>query len=238
MPKVSISNDDIAAISFQIVDIYSEDEDGEESDDEADVDAGEVHIALKDLNDTNVGWEEVDFSTEIAQDTSILVWDMDVVLGQNNVLYTLSQEQDTIAHELYGGQYNPYTGVLFGTPSMGLVLRGMQVNPNLTIDPNEDAILPAVPTGLKDIVQSLNGIGLVAYPNPAKESITIEYSGNSIDGLDVDIYDLMGQRVKSLETTGAKNNKETYDMSGLTPGIYLLQVCSLNNRKTIKIIIH
>lgn len=236
MPKVSISNDEIAAISFQIVEIYSEDE-NEESDDEAEVDAGEIHIALKDLNNTSGDWGDVDFSNEIAQDTSILVWDMDVVLGQNNVLYTLSQEQDTIVHELHGGQYDPHTGVLFGTPSMGLVLRGMQVNSNLTIAPSEEATLPEVPTGLKDVAAHSSGMGLVAYPNPAGESVTIEYTGNSIDGFDIGMYDLMGQKVKSLETVGALSNKPTYDVSDLAPGIYLLKVSTSTDRKAIKIII-
>lgn len=235
MPRVSISKDEIAAISFQIVDIYSADEDEEQEDNDADVDAGEIHIALKDLNDTNGNWEEVDFSTDIAQDTSILVWDMDVVLGHDNVLYTLSQEQDTIVHELYGGQYEPHTGILFGTPSMSLVLRGMQVNPDLTLEPSDEATLPSVPTGLKDVYNA-EGISFVAYPNPARDAITIECTGNGIESLDIGLYDMMGQKVSSF-ITSTSNAKETYDVSSIASGIYLLQVFNVNGRKTIKIII-
>jgi len=92
---------------------------------------------------------------------------MDVVLGRNNTLYTLTQEQDTLSDEVYGNHYSPVTGVLFGDPEMGLVLRGLKVSNDLTVDDEPASNLPQVPTGLQDmVISNKKELTLMAHPNP------------------------------------------------------------------------
>jgi hypothetical protein len=195
MPRISISDKEFAAISYQTMDVYSED--GES-------DAGEVHMALKDLNGGS-NWQEIDFSNEIAHDTSIFVWEMDVVLGRDNKLYTLSQEQDTVSDELYGNHYNPVTGVLFGDSEMGLVLRGMQVKYDLTVDDEPLSNLPGVPTGVQDVaLSSMEGLALKAYPNPFHDEVTIEFSIPESRDVELEIYDIVGRQLCTLIDEGLK----------------------------------
>lgn len=214
MPRISISDKEFAAISYQTMDVYSED--GES-------DAGEVHMALKDLNGGS-NWHEVDFSKEIAHDTSIFVWEMDVVLGRDNKLYTLSQEQDTVSDELYGNHYNPVTGVLFGDPEMGLVLRGLKVNDDLTVEDEPISNLPSVPTGLWEIVNlNKEGLTLRAYPNPFNDEVTIEFELTENGYVALTVYDLMCNIISKPVAENFKNgiHKVNILLHNLSAGVYI-----------------
>jgi hypothetical protein len=227
LPKVSISDAEFAAVSYHTADIYEEN---------GEADAGEVNIALKDLNSSN-GWQTVDFSTEIAQDTSIYVWDMDVLLARNNTLYTLSQEQDTIAHQIYGGQYSPVTGLLFGNPNMGLVLRGMKVNPNLSIEADSTASLPETPTGLKEVAKQVQALALLAYPNPTHDKLTIEYSLPEGTKGNLEIWDLLGQRMATIAIANQPKGQVQYNATAIASGVYLLRLSNQGESKCIRIVI-
>lgn len=229
LPNVSISDAEFAAVSFHMADVYEEN---------GEADAGALNIALKDLNSNNP-WQSVDFSTNIAQDTSIYVWDMDVLLGRNNTLYTLSQEQDTVVHEIYGGQYAPVTGLLFGNPEMDLVLRGMKVNQDLSVEVDSNESLPGTPTGIRVMRKEIQDISLLAYPNPAHDKLTIEYCLPATENASLEMWDLLGQRVAIIESgrniKGA--GKIQYSLSNLTPGIYILRLSTSLQSKCSKIVI-
>jgi hypothetical protein len=229
LPRVSISDMEFAAVSFQTSDIYEED-------DEAD--AGEVHIALKNLNDSN-GWEEIDFSEEVAEDTSIYVWDMEVLLSRNNVLYTLSQEQDTVVHELYGGMYTPVNGILFGTPDMGLVLRGTEVNSNLTVNPVPVSSLPETPNGIN--AESIAGstLSLLAYPNPASDQITIEYAVAKAGQVSLELYDVLGRKVSTFQEGRLEKGRQSLrcNLGAWGKGVFLLVLRTESGSKSLRIVL-
>jgi hypothetical protein len=217
MPRISISDKEFAAVSYHTMDVYGED--GES-------DAGEVHIQLKDLNGGS-NWQRVDFSNEIAQDTSIFVWDMDVVLGRDNKLYTLSQEQDTVSNEVFGNHYTPVTGVLFGDPEMGLVLRGLKINDDLTVEDEPVSSLPEVPTGLQDVVMSnKEGLTLLAYPNPFNDKVTLEFSIPDGGFTKLEIVDLLGRCITTpvKEIMNEGNHKTTVSLNGLSSGVYIARL--------------
>lgn len=224
---MSISDAEFAAVSYHTVDIYEE---------IGVADAGEVNIALKDLNSSN-GWQTVDFSTEIAQDTSIYVWDMDVLLARNNTLYTLSQEQDTIVHQIYGGQYSPVTGLLFGNPDMGMVLRGLKVNTNLSVEADSTTSVPETPTGLKAVSKEIQHLSLLAYPNPLHNKLTIEYSLPEGAKAYVEIWNLLGQRMATIDLVNSAKGQVQYNTAAITPGIYLLKLSISSESTCAKIVI-
>jgi hypothetical protein len=217
MPRISISDKEFAAISYQTMDIYAED---------GEADEGEVHMALKDLN-VGSNWQDVDFSNEIAHDTSIFVWEMDVVLGRDNKLYTLSQEQDTVSDELNAGNYVPVTGLLFGDPEMGLVLRGLKVNENLTVDDEPVSNLPEVPTGLHNVVISnKEELTLLAYPNPFHAEVSLEFSIPESGMTRLEVFDLMGRSV-AIPVNGklsGRNHKTVVSLTDLSSGVYIAKL--------------
>lgn len=227
LPKVSISDMEFAAVSFHTSDIYEE---------EGEADAGEVHIVLKDLNDSNP-WEEIDYSVEIAHDTSIYIWDMEVLLARNNTLYTLSQEQDTVVHELYGGMYAPVNGLLFGDPDMGLVLRGAQVNASLTINPTPVSNLPETPNGILEGYSPNQQPTLLAYPNPANDYVIVEYTTTKLGDVSIELYDVLGRKVVLTESVrlGSGIHKINYETVLLTKGIYFLVITTEQNTNSIKL---
>ncbi len=230
MPRISISDKEFAAISYQTMDIYNED---------GEADAGEVHMALKDLN-AGSNWQDVDFSNQIAQDTSIFVWEMDVVLGRDNKLYTLSQEQDTVSDELGGSNYIPFTGVLFGDPKMGLVLRGLKVNDDLTVDDESLSSLPEVPTGLPDLVSSnKEGLKLIAYPNPFHDEITFSFSIPENGFTKLEILDFMGRTVAKPISGDLRLGDYTtvIHLSNLSQGVYIAKL-SNKDKSAIKKLIY
>ncbi len=70
-------------------------------------------------------------------------------------------------------------------------------------------------TGLNnsEILEAIN-----IYPNPAKDNFTIE----GALGCKVRIYNIVGQSFDKLRMT---SNKETIDISGLSKGVYIVEVC-------------
>jgi len=64
-----------------------------------------------------------------------------------------------------------------------------------------------------------NGAKIILYPNPAREllNITIE-GGNKPDGIEVKLFDVLGQNVKTTVITGASGS---IALTGLASGVYM-----------------
>lgn len=230
MPRVTISDMEFAAVSYQTADMY-EDSTGE-------VDAGEINLVLKDLNSSN-GWQNLNFSRDIAEDTSIYVWDMDVVLGRNNTLYSLSQEKDTVDYALQGGHYTPHMGVLFGDPSLSMVLRGLTIHNDLTVTADATSTLPETPTGIKQITVSEQPFNLLAYPNPFRDKLTIEYTLPVSGQARMEVFDMLGRSVAVPvnQISGVGSYKVSFQAGDLSAGIYVLKLSSNNQSKTCKLVL-
>ena len=75
-----------------------------------------------------------------------------------------------------------------------------------------------VPTGVKNVsVQDVADIRL--YPNPANEVVTIELSNIGNGSMEVEILNMIGQKVGTIRMN---SNKGSFDVSSLTPGSYIV----------------
>ncbi|MDA8693452.1 S8 family peptidase, partial [Saprospiraceae bacterium] len=74
------------------------------------------------------------------------------------------------------------------------------------------------------------------YPNPATNSLKIEYAAPNNEELKVSIYSITGQ--KQIETNFYNQNTIELDVSDLSKGIYLLEVQNDNLVSTRKIIVN
>ena len=72
-------------------------------------------------------------------------------------------------------------------------------------------------TGLDQVVDASQMVQ--AYPNPAKDNITVESAGTNMET--IGLYDINGRLVKSVN---ASSNKIDLSVSGLEPGMYILKV--------------
>lgn len=73
---------------------------------------------------------------------------------------------------------------------------------------------------------------IYAYPNPAKNTLTIK--GNEIDSnSSLILYDITGKKIHAINQN---TNIQTHDISFLKKGIYFLKIATQKSNKTIKII--
>lgn len=64
------------------------------------------------------------------------------------------------------------------------------------------------------------------YPNPASNSTTIRYYLKNESLVKIDIYDFMGENIKSVEMSGEAhtNSEYVWDCSGVASGVYFCRV--------------
>jgi hypothetical protein len=73
-------------------------------------------------------------------------------------------------------------------------------------------------------------IDFIAYPNPAKEFITVKSISSVEDFISIRIFNFTGQVVYNY--TGSFNNEIRIDISGIAPGMYILQMEGNHTYKT------
>ena len=79
-------------------------------------------------------------------------------------------------------------------------------------------------TGIIDISGDKN---LVIYPNPFKDTFTLDYSVESMTNVTITIYDTFGQVVSTLQNNISVNtgsHRLTFDASILLPGVYYCKI--------------
>ncbi len=98
------------------------------------------------------------------------------------------------------------------------------------------AIYPDVCTSGVVSVDEIEGItGINAFPNPAKDELTIEVNAEKPTSFNLDVYDVIGRNVMIL---GEKNIDvrftETFDISKLETGTYFIRMTDGNQTTTRK----
>lgn len=89
-----------------------------------------------------------------------------------------------------------------------------------------------------------DSVAMRAFPNPFTSQVTISFENLSIEGeVSLQIYNLMGQLVKSIPVEASVNGKFEYVWNGdtnggepVSPGIYLLTVSGPNGKQTMKLL--
>lgn len=91
-----------------------------------------------------------------------------------------------------------------------------------------------------DLISSVDNIEnyhqFSAFPNPAKENLTISYNVENIENTFISIYNVLGKEVKKIKVEN--NNQTKINVSDLNSGIYFYNL-SVNNKivNTKKLII-
>src|SRR5207249_1437636 len=117
-PRITISDEGIACVTYQAINMFP---------DTNYIDPGQLNLYLNNLPTYASAWTPVDGST-IVSHTNTYVWSLDAGFGNNNVLYTITQEYDSA-----GPVTNPSNGILFGDPTLSMVFRAIQVDHSLNV---------------------------------------------------------------------------------------------------------
>jgi hypothetical protein len=81
--------------------------------------------------------------------------------------------------------------------------------------------------GIEDITASLD---VLAFPNPSSEHINLRFTLEGTDKVRIDVYDIMGQRVQTIEKDGLAIGVNTVEMvvNTLAMGHYTARVSTFN----------
>jgi hypothetical protein len=82
---------------------------------------------------------------------------------------------------------------------------------------------------------AVKGQQVVAYPNPARGTFTLELRGSSESVMtNVEIYSLNGLRVMTQPLAGEL--KHVFSVEGLNPGVYFIHVTTTSGPETVKLV--
>ena len=83
-------------------------------------------------------------------------------------------------------------------------------------------MLEEVVVGLRSHENS--GSALVVYPNPAKNLLTVDFSGLSRDVREIVLADMLGAPVYSSGALTGKKSRISFSAGGIANGVYVLSV--------------
>ncbi len=86
------------------------------------------------------------------------------------------------------------------------------------------------PAGVNRVTGS--NVGLMVYPNPAHEQVTVDVAGSISGKATISILDVTGKLLRTEAMTGAKAQ---INLNGLASGVYMLRYTDEANSQTIKI---
>ena len=85
-------------------------------------------------------------------------------------------------------------------------------------------------------ITSLEGLNL--FPNPANTTLTVNYFTPSMDNTSIEVYNMMGQVVNSINVSGNQGlNSRELDLTSMSNGVYFLKVTQNNNTLTKKFVV-
>lgn len=97
------------------------------------------------------------------------------------------------------------------------------------------AYVSAVTTGINDEASAVSSLGI--YPNPLTDNATVAFELKSQEHVSVNIYNMLGELVYTVDKGELQQGEHTLniDASGLTSGMYYLDLVTGNSRTTRKI---
>lgn len=222
LPKVSIDETGFASLILQ-----------SKQSNAAEHEKGNLEIFVNDISADN-DWTKVDATSDLT-DSSTVVWAINAGFTSNKDIFVLTQESDTIV----GNEYQPKKGILFGEPSLGLVLRGVKINSNYAIEAIPEPT--DVPTGIK-ILKANTSYGSMAskcYPNPATDYLLIEFDVKKQQNYSIVITDLTGRKIDEILNAKLQEGvyKTVLDVKNYNADCYFYSIQSTDLRVSKQFIV-
>jgi hypothetical protein len=214
-PKVSVNKNGFIALTYQSIELFN---------DTINPDLGQLNLYMNDSQNDPSYWEPSSNGTGILGDTSVYVWDLATSYGNDDNLYIITQESDSITGN---APINPPNGDRFGNIYLNLVIRALSVSEFSVSDIPEPS---SVSTNNK-----MDEFNFKLYPNPTADCTTIEYSLETPAEISIEVYDLFGNKVAAVfnENQGGGAYKLLFKPDGLNNGVYLCKI-SVNEKSYTK----
>ncbi len=184
----------------------------------------------------------IDVSIEDFLDSQLDQESVRMVSASHN--YTMNRTDNHLVWE-FRNVYLP-SSIFNQTGSMGYVQFKVKANPGFQVGdiiPNSASIYfdanPAVVTNIFNTKflnaldnASFNDGNLVLYPNPASNIVEISLVNTAENINKIVLYDMLGKAIKTVSVQS--NELIRLDISNLSKGVYLVEINTENNLKTIK----
>jgi hypothetical protein len=151
----------------------------------------------------------------------------------NNILLPDSNVNEPASHGFVRYKIKPKSNLQIGDSIQNFAA--------IYFDFNEPVITNTAKTHIllfTGLAEQINTSELFVYPNPSSQEINIQVSNTQGKRISLDVYNLFGQKVKSLFDGKIMSSelKQQFDISYLNQGVYLLQYIVDGVTKSKKII--
>jgi hypothetical protein len=99
----------------------------------------------------------------------------------------------------------------------------------------KNVVISSYATGIEDAQAGIPDLNI--YPNPARETIHLDFSLSNTSEAGYAIYTMTGEKVMEENIGTAAIFRETIDISALARGIYHLEIIAGNRRESRKVIV-
>jgi len=187
-----------------------------------------VYQALINLKKNEPAFSTTDYNISLAGATKSIHLnheDMDVTIIGN---FGVNPESINPNFQQTGTWYDFYTGnpIEVSNTSSQIELEAGEYHIYTTKQLETPQIL-----GINSIEDEQN---INIYPNPASETLNVNFLEPQNKNSEIELYDIQGKIVKNIVVS---NNRNTIDISDLCSGLYILKINSANNTYSKKIII-
>lgn len=187
-----------------------------------------IYQVLIDLKKNEPAFSTTDYNISLAGATKSIHLnheDMDVTIIGN---FGVNPESINPNFQQTGTWYDFYTGnpIEVSNTSSQIELEAGEYHIYTTKQLETPQIL-----GINSIEDEQN---INIYPNPASETLNVNFLEPQNKTSEIELYDIQGKIVKNIVVS---NNRNTIDISDLCSGLYILKINSANNTYSKKIII-
>ncbi len=155
---------------------------------------------------------------------------------KQNVSFTLAfgSITGTVDQTIYNYFNSSSKWPLFSVSYTHIVTSGAQTTDQMQ---TQISSLSSIPLGIRE--NKLNDIIFKAYPNPANNEVNIHFVLTQNESYTIEIVNTLGQVVKAVSKPNLQPGmyNETLDISGLTAGVYHINVSGKNAKGVEKLII-
>jgi PKD repeat protein len=143
--------------------------------------------------------------------------------GHKTWIFTPAAVTDLTYHWLFGdGAFSDAQIPTYKYPAVGeykVTLVATTIEGNCTCSKTMDL---SVNLGLKE--PSSEGLAVTVYPNPNKGEFSISVEGNTGKTLSIEVFNVLGEKVKTIQTNYSTNGVYEVEMGDLVSGVYLVKV--------------
>ena len=174
--------------------------------------------------------------------------DFSIVAIEGGSIFQMVAYQSGCTQQIAITLYRKAGGVWFSSnwdaPTASTKLKGVTPNSRVSVSgggdcpgiiplPTARTSTPVIAKQVKVIPVEPGPFNVIAYPNPSNQYFNVEMKGDSIEKVDIIVYDVLGRTIKHIESSDGQFIRFGDD---LPTGAYFARISQGINQKTVRLI--